>query len=382
MRVIAEFFDRMSEQKTQISVCALTLYPFDTAPGQRFRIEQWQPFLKERGISIDYYSFADEKLMRVLPKSGNFPAKSGGMLRSLVRRIAHLSVLRKYDVIYIYRAAAMAGPAFLERLIKLSGRPIVYDFDDAIFLTHTNEANKLFSWLKFAGKTDSICRLSTGVVVGNRWLADYAEKHNPNVTIVPSSINTEIYQPKAKCARADDKIVVGWTGSSTSQTHLEMFAPMLRNLIARRPNAEIQVHSDRSPELPGIPFVWHPWTPENEVEVISGFDIGIMPLPDDEWSLGKCSMKALMYMSLGIPTVCSNVGMNKEVIANGENGFLAAGEEEWLTRLESLIDDEGLRTKLGAAARKTIVARYSMKKCADLFAQALRNSIAVASDKS
>lgn len=370
----------MKETGSKISVCALTLYPFDMVPGQRYRIEQWQPFLEEQGISIDYYSFADEKLTRIMPKPGNFGAKIGGMTKGVLRRAAHLKNLSKYDAILVYRAAAMIGPAFFERLIKFSGRPVIFDFDDAIFLEHTNDANRLFGWLKFPGKTASICRLSDQVTVGNAWLAEYARKFNPNVTIIPSSVNTETYSPKLKNARNGNKLIVGWTGSSTSQTHLEMFAPTLKKLLARR-DVEIHVHSDRSPDLPDIPFVWHKWSPENEVEVISNFDIGIMPLPDDEWSLGKCSMKALLYMSLGIPTVCADVGMNREVISHGENGFLASGEGEWFESLESLIDDKDLRVKLGKAARETVVGKYSMKKCADLFGEVIKNSVARAGEK-
>jgi glycosyltransferase involved in cell wall biosynthesis len=372
----------MSKKNGAISVCALTLYPFDTVPGQRFRIEQWQPFLEEQGISIDYYSFADENLTKIMPKPGNLPTKVGGMLKGVAKRFAHLRHLSKYDVILIYRAAAMIGPAFFERLIKLSGRPVVFDFDDAIFLENTNEANKLFGWLKFPEKTGSICRLSTSVTVGNEWLGEYAAKFNPNVTIIPSSVNTDIYVPVKKVeAPPNDKIILGWTGSSTSQTHLEMFAPTLKKFLESRDDVELHVHSDRSPDLPGIPFVWHQWSPENEVEVISNFDIGIMPLPDDEWSRGKCSMKALLYMSLAIPTVCSDVGMNREVINQGENGFLVSSEEEWLKALNALADDRNLRQRLGHAARETVLEKYSMKRCADLFGEVIRNSIIINSGK-
>lgn len=372
----------MSKKNGAISVCALTLYPYDTVPGQRFRIEQWEPFLAEQGISIDYYSFADKNLTKIMPKPGNFPAKIGGLTKGLLKRVSHLRHLSKYDAILIYRAAAIIGPAFFERVVKLSGRPIIFDFDDAIFLENTNEANKLFGWLKFPGKTGTICRLSNQVTVGNEWLAGYARQFNENVTIIPSSVNTDIYVPKNKTANESGKTIVGWTGSSTSQTHLEMFAPTLKKLLEKHKEIEIHVHSDRSPEFPDIPFVWHQWTPENEVEVISNFDIGIMPLPDDEWSLGKCSMKALLYMSLGISTVCSDVGMNREVITNGKNGFLAGSEADWFLSLDSLINDRNLRTKIGKAARETVLNRYSMKKCAEIFGKVVRNTVALPATES
>jgi glycosyltransferase involved in cell wall biosynthesis len=362
----------MSEKPKEISVCALTLYPYDLVPGQRYRIEQWESFLKKDGITIDYYAFADKELLQIIPQHGKILSKISGLTKAFARRITHLSVLAKYDVIYLYRAAAMIGPAFIERIIKLSGRPIVFDFDDAIFLTHTNEANKLFSWVKFAKKTDTICRLSSHITVGNSFLADYARKHNPNVTIIPSGVDIDKFKPQPRLP--NDKVVVGWTGSSTSQTYLEMFVPMLRQLMLHRPNIEFHVHSDREPNLPDAPYIWHPWTVETEIEEIARFDIGIMPMPDDGWSLGKCAMKALLYMSLGIPAVCTDLGANREVIQHGVNGFLATSEEDWLTQLETLIDNVELRVKLGAAARETVVQNYSMRKCAELFASAVRQS--------
>jgi glycosyltransferase involved in cell wall biosynthesis len=153
-----------------------------------------------------------------------------------------------------------------------------------------------------------------------------------------------------------------------------MFAPLLREICEKYP-IEIHVHSDRSPDLPEIPFVWHKWSVENEVEVISNFDIGIMPMPEDEWSLGKCSMKALLYMSLAVPTVCSDIGMNREVINQGENGFLAKTNEEWVEQIGNLVKDGDLRKKIGDAARKTVEEKYSMTKCARLFAEVVRKSL-------
>jgi len=358
----------------QIRICALTLYPYDTSPGQRFRIEQWEPFLKDEGIEIDYYRFADEQLMKTMPQEGKFVSKIGGLVQAFARRLSHFSVLSKYDVIFIYRAAAMVGPAFLERLMTLYRRPIILDFDDSIFLTHTAESNKYLGWAKFAGKTATICRLSSSVIVGNSFLAEYAAKYNPHVTIIPSSVDIEKYQPRVRSPQ-NGRIIVGWTGSSTSQTNLESFAPMLRKLMESRDNIELHVHSDREPDLPGISYRWHRWSRETEVDIIASFDIGIMPIPDDLWSRGKCAMKALLYMSLGIPAICSNVGVNREVIKHGKNGFLAGTTEEWLESFDALVADEGLRRRLGDEARKTVVEHFSMKQCARLFADAIIRTV-------
>ncbi len=358
----------------KIRVCALTLYPYNTTPGQRFRIEQWEPFLKDENIEIDYYSFADEKLIKTMPQAGKFFSKVNVLTQALFRRISHFSVLPKYDAIYIYRAAAMIGPAFLERLIKLYRRPIIFDFDDAIFMTHTAESNKFLGWTKFAGKTATICRLSSSVIVGNSFLAEYAAKYNQSVIIIPSSVDIEKYQPRPHLPQKG-KIKIGWTGSATSQTYLEYFAPMLRKLMERRNDIELHIHSDREPDLPGIFYQWHRWFPETEVDIISSFDIGIMPMPNNRWSRGKCAMKALLYMSLGISTICSGIGVNREVIKHGKNGFLADTTEEWLNAFDALIDNEALRKQFGDEARKTVVEYYSMKQCAKQFAEVIKENV-------
>src|SRR5262249_34791093 len=163
--------------------------------------------------------------------------------------------------------------------------------------------NRRFGWLKFPGKTAVLCRLSAHVVTGNEWLAEYARQFNQRVTVVPSSVDTECFQPMPKESQRD-RVIVGWTGSSTSQTYLEAFAPMLRALTARYP-VELRVHSDREPELPGVPYHWRRWSAETEAAEIAAFDIGLMPMPNEDWARGKCAMKALLYQACGVPAVCS-----------------------------------------------------------------------------
>jgi glycosyltransferase involved in cell wall biosynthesis len=362
--------NRAMHSDRPISVCALVPYSPDTTPSQRFRIEQWTPELKAQGIEIELMPFADDRLMKVLHQPGRQAAKAAALTGAFARRLGHLARVRRFDVVFIHRAACIAGPALFERALRLFRRPLIFDFDDAIFLLHTTEANRRFGWLKFPGKTASICRLSDHVVVGNSYLGEYAGQYNSHVTVIPTSVDTERYRPVPKSG-AQGRIIVGWTGSSMSQTYLEMFAPVLSELVGRY-HIELRIHSDRRPILPDIPFVWRPWSAETEVEEMAQFDIGIMPMPDDMWARGKCAMKALLYMALGIPALCSAIGANCEVIQHDENGLLASTPEEWLGHFESLIDDPNLRARLGSAGRRTIEERYSMRRCAGLFADVVR----------
>lgn len=353
----------------QIKVGAVVLYAQNTAPGQRFRIEQWSPFLKEQGIELEFIPFADSALTEILPQSGQYLAKAAALTNATLRRMRQALGWKKYDAIYLYRAASIVGPALIERALPLFRRPIIYDFDDAIFHLDTHPANRNFGWLKFPGKTGAICRLSSHVVVGCEYLADYARKYNTQVTVVPTSIDTDLYQPIVR-KKQNQKVVIGWTGSATSQSHLELFAGMLKKVTELR-DVEIRVQSNRAPSLPGLRVNWRPWSSDSEVYEISEFDIGIKPMPDDPWSRGKCPMKELQYMALGVPTVASNVGTSPEVIQHGENGFLASNEKEWITSLTRLIDDQTLRLRLGTAGRKTVEDRYSMRRCAHQFADVL-----------
>lgn len=350
------------------------LDPYDMTPGQRFRIEQWEPYLKSEGIEIDYFPFTDENLRRVIYKEGHIISKINELVKANLRRINHIFKASEYDVVFLYRSASMIGPAWLERLLKWRKLPIIYDFDDAIFLTDTSHANRRFAWAKFSGKTADICRLSTSITVGNSFLAEYAGKYNDRVTVVPTSIDTNKYQPPHKNNGAGGRVVVGWTGSSTSQYHLEMFEPVLADLLKER-DVELRVISNREPDFTSIPYVWREWSPETEVEEVSRIDVGIMPTPDDVWSRGKCALKALQYMALGIPAVCSDVGANREVVKHGENGFLAKTPEDWFDSLKKLIDDAVLRKRMGEEARRTVVENYSMEKCARNFAQVVFDAV-------
>jgi len=360
-------------QKRPIEIVALVPYPPDTTPSQRFRIEQWRGPLEKLGIRMRLAPFADRRLMKLLYEPGRSAQKIAGMIAGFARRFGDVARAGRGDAILIHRAAWLAGPAVLERLLKLWRKPVLFDFDDAIYLRHTSGANRLFDWLKFPGKTAALCRMSSLVVAGNDYLAAYARKHNPHVAVVPTSIDTNLYLPIER-DEGSHRVAIGWTGSATSMTHLEMFAPVLREFLKHR-DVEIRVQSNRPPLLTGVPFVWRPWRIASEVDEIRAFDIGIKPMPDDPWARGKCPMKELQYMALGIPAICSDVGTSAEVIRDGENGLLANSAEQWVERLTRLVDDAALRRKIGRAGRQTVVERYSTIVCAASFAEAIRSVV-------
>lgn len=355
----------------QIRVVAFVPYPLGSTPSQRFRLEQWAPYLESKGVAMEFRPFASPSLARLLYQPGQQLRKALSLLISILSRYRDLPARGQFDVAVVHRGIALAGPPFLERrLSKLM--PVVFDFDDAIHLLHTSSANRAFGWLKFPGKTAEICALAQWVTVGNHYLAEFAGRYNKHVAIVPSSVDLGVYSPGPKRAVAS-KAVIGWMGSSTSQTYLEPFAPLLARIAAQ--GLVVRVISDRRPDTFDFPFEWKAWSAETEVEDLRAFDVGIMPLPDTEWAQGKCAMKILQYMGVGVPSIGSDLGGNREVIRDGTNGFLATNDDEWMAKILRLAHDAALSQRLGAAGRETVVTRYSAEVCADLFLEVVRRVV-------
>ncbi len=332
-------------------------YEFNTSPPQRFRIEQWMPYLEKLGVKCTFSPFMTPALRKVLYSRGHILTKSWEMAEAFVKRIMTVRHMESYDVVYLCREASLIGPAIAERLIGWTGVPIVYDFDDAIFHRYVSPFNSYLTFLKFPGKTATLCRMASHITVGNEYLYNYAIRYNKNVTIVPTTIDTAKYRPVEK-NNTQGPVVVGWTGSQSSTQYLPMLFPALKALSQRYRMKFLAIGAQKT-AIPGVETEYRAWSPETEVKDISDIDIGLMPLPDKKWARGKCGLKILQYMGLGIPPVASPVGVNSEIIRDGVNGCLASTENEWVEKISRLIEDEELRKRIGMAGRRTVEEKFS-----------------------
>jgi glycosyltransferase involved in cell wall biosynthesis len=341
-------------------ILALVPNLYDTSPGQRFRLEQWMPLLRASGVEITLAPFECEELHRLLHQPGRIARKLWLIGRAFGRRVRTLMQVRKYDAIYVFREASMLGPPLFEHWASRTGVPMIFDFDDAIFVPYVSPSNGYLSYLKFPGKTRAICRLSAHVMAGNPYLAEYARQVNDNVTIIPTTIDTDKYSIAQPYSRegAGSVPVIGWSGSFSTVQHLDTLRGALQRL-ARQERFKLCVIGTPRYDLDGVEVEALPWRAATELDDLSAIDIGVMPLPDDQWSKGKCGLKALQYMALGIPTICSPVGVNSEIIHEGENGLLAGSEDEWVEKLALLLRSPDLRCRLGAAGRATVEQKYS-----------------------
>jgi glycosyltransferase involved in cell wall biosynthesis len=242
--------------------------------------------------------------------------------------------------------------------------------DDAIYLTHRHEQ-----------KIPALLRMSAGAIVGNRTLAEYAVRYQANVRVIPTVVDAERFSPMDTKDRPshsgpeDDRhLIIVWIGLDYNVSFLDLLVPALQRL-QKEHRATVRIISSRPYSLPGIKTEFRPWTFETEVVDLQTSDIGVMPLPDTEWARAKCGLKLLQYMAVGIPCVGSPVGVNREIISDGRNGFLAATDEDWYAHLSALCRDPRLRCRIGKAGRETVESEYSLKTWAPRLADAYRSLI-------
>jgi glycosyltransferase involved in cell wall biosynthesis len=352
-----------------IRALALVPYPTGRVPGQRYRIEQWAPLLRAEGVEVTFSSFLSVRGMDVLYRPGFTATKLREGVGGYVKRLVEVVRPSSADVVFVYREASLLGPAWIERLHSWR-LPLVFDFDDAIYLRDSSPANGWARILKPVRKPGAICHLARHVIVGNDVLASFANGHARAVTVIPSTIDTESYQPK--CRHPNPRPIVGWTGSATTRRYLASLGSALRKL-QQREDFELLVIGVRI-EIDGVRVRCIPWKAETEVEDLRRLDVGLMPLADDEWCRGKCGMKALQYMALGIPPVVSPIGANTKIVRDGVDGFHVRTEEEWVERIVLLLRDEALRKRMGEAARKRVEDAYSARVHAPRVAQVLRDA--------
>ena len=221
-------------------------------------------------------------------------------------------------------------------------------------------ANKNLLWLKNPSKISKIIKMSDMIFAGNQFLSDYAYPFNKNIVIVPTTIDTEEYKPITRESNSE-KVCIGWSGSFTTIDHFSFAIPALK-IIKQKYMEKVffKVIGDGSYSNEELGIKGIAWNKQDEIKELSTIDIGIMPLPDDEWSKGKCGLKGLQYMALGIPTIMSSVGVNKVIIKDGVNGFLASEIDEWVSKISKLIEDKDLRMKMGKAGRVTVLENYSV----------------------
>jgi len=348
--------------------------------SSRVRVYQYLPYLEERGVKCKVISSGSDALTGVaIDKAGLLPRLSGAVLRlgySGLKIAKCLFFAPFYNVVFIQKVLL---PIPIQKLLRILNDNIVWDIDDAIYVSPPLQKKERYLLLQLISRLlkqmhkrrfTPQALLSKLIIVTNQYLREHVSALNHNVIITTGPIDTNRYTPGTK--GKSDKIVVGWIGSPSTTFYLEGVEKVLMKLSEKYPNVVLELIGSSPLKIRNLRLAIKEWSLDSEVSNLQDFDIGIMPLTNDEWSRGKGGYKILQYMATGIPCVASPVGINMQLIQDGVNGFLARTEEEWISRLSLLIEDEALRKQMGARGREIALREYSFQHYAPVMIEALQ----------
>ena len=317
--------------------------------GHRFRVEQYFPYLIAHGVEPKWQ-----------PLFGSWK-----------KRLSLYRQLPLFDAVCIQRR--LLSPFEFYWIRKKSSK-ILFDLDDAVMYRSSSSSrpHSLSRWLKFR----SMVKGSDVVTVGNQFLKRQVLKVDPKkkVFVIPTSIDTNLYPRKKKFSNRDE-IILGWIGTKGNLKYLKKLEPVFQTIRQRFPRAKLKIVSNDFYDSSHLPVVKKLWKLEDENEDLISFDIGLMPLDDDLWSKGKCGLKIIQYLSVGVPVVCTPVGVNSDIVRDGENGFWAMGHQEWVDRLSNLIQNPDLRLQMGLKGIKTVEREYSLTVTSEKFFQVLQELV-------
>lgn len=347
------------------SILFLTAYPVGDA-SCRYRIHQFIPHLEAAGYRCTVSSFATEQLFRNLQGKGRLVQKAWETISCGRRRLVGLRSLSGFEFVVIHREAFPFFQPVVEHWVIRRHPNVIFSFDDAIYAGHEDTSrlsHPILYKLKHRSGYDEVIRNSMHVIAGNHILREYAMHLNSRVDVIPTVVDTRQYHMTVR--RQDDygPVTIGWIGSRSTAPYLSIVEPALRRI------AKIYEGKVRFRFVGCLDYMLgvagetsSPFILERELEDLQSFDIGLMPLPDSEWTRGKCAFKAIQYMATGVVTVASPVGVTTDLIQHNVDGLLASSSDDWFVALERLVLDGVLRQRLAIAARQVIEQSYSLDK--------------------
>lgn len=365
----------MSAPPKRRKMLVICPFPEGVAAMQRLKYEQYFDDWRAAGFDIDVSPYMDMPMWKIVYTRGAYLAKALGVLRGHVRRMRDMFRVRRYDVVYVLMWVTPLGTTLFERMTRALAHRLVFDVEDNILVEQSMPAgehpNHFIRWLKGPGKARFMIREADHVITSSPFLNDFCLKTNRReaCTYISSSVDTDRFVPANRYAN-DRPVTIGWTGTFSSKIYIDMLRDVFLEL-ARRAPYRLRIIGNFEYELPGVDLEVIQWTKEREVEDLQGIDIGVYPLPIDDWVLGKSGLKAIQYMAFGLPCVATAVGTTPMLITHGVNGLLVRTDGEWLESLEMLIRDPQARRRLGEAARQSVLDNYSIKVIAAQYRRVL-----------
>jgi hypothetical protein len=351
-----------------MKIALLTKYG-SLAASTRQRFQQYEPYLLESGLETELHPLLDDEYLQELYSKGK--RHRGHMASRYLDRFRWLLSGPDVDAIWLHCELFPYLPGLIESLARWPGKPIIFDYDDAIFHNYDLHSNRMIR--AFLGcKMRNTISGANMAFCGNEYLEAYARPLCRQIEIVPTVVDTTAYLPGTNMRSSADLTKIGWIGTpSTWAEYMTDMLPMLAQVAAKGEARLAIMGADRkAASHPLVDIV--DWSEAGEVPFLQSMDIGVMPLTDTPWARGKCGYKLIQYMACGLPVVASPVGVNKDIVEHGVNGFLAETDKEWRSAIETLLSDAELRRRMGAAGRTKVEESYSLQVWGPRVAQMLR----------
>jgi glycosyltransferase involved in cell wall biosynthesis len=317
-------------------------------PSYRYRVEQFLPGFRDRGHDCETV---------LLPQS-------------FFDRMALFKTASEYDAVVLQKR--MLNRLELGVLFGFA-RKLIYDFDDAVLYDSDGRSDR-----RLVRRFKDVVSAADAVIAGNPYLANEARRFSQRVTEIPTPVDLDTFRPSATAGDEGSNLCrIGWAGNRATNRYISELFPVLAKMHGR---IAVHILSDSTAglelqKLGDVPVHVTRWTPDNELAVMSGFDIGVMPLPDNRRTRGQCGLPALQYLALGIPAVCSPVGVNRQIIEHGKTGFLPRTPDEWELWLTELLDDPRKRENFCLAGRRRVEADYSLATIGPMFVAAVETAV-------
>lgn len=333
--------------------------PKGTAATQRLKYEQYFDLLEKEGYSFIISSFQTKAFWKIIYQPGRIFQKITWTIIGYLIRIADLFRSPFYDAVFVNLWVTPFGPPVFERLLFFFNSNVIYDIDDMLFISGTEK--NLIQKLKGRKKPVVLMKHAKYVIVCTPKLEEIAKEINKykRAIDISSTFDTNRFVP-VKDYLQKEITTIGWTGTHSTLVFLDSLQQPLEE-VAKQRKIRLMVIANKEYKMKNVPTEFIHWNASTEVQDLHQFEIGLYPIPANEWSLGKSSLKALTYMAIAIPVVATAYGTNYRVINDGVSGFLVHSNEEWTKRIIELIDDINLRKRIGLAGRKKVEESFSVK---------------------